>query len=120
VVCMYMLTSRLAAPEDGRAPKPRVLRKSVAKNDREGKVAGIMALIKLNRINKGGQIIINSEHILFVEIESRVTTVHMKGNLLFSVEEPLDSISEAIEAMETARISKAIQQSGLTQKPALG
>jgi len=75
-----------------------------------------MPLIKLSRINKGGEIVINSDHILFVEIESRVTTVHMTGNLLFSVEEPLDSIAIKIEMLETARIKNAIQQSGLIGK----
>ncbi len=75
-----------------------------------------MPLIKLHRINKGGEIVVNSDHILFVEIESKVTTVHMLGNLLFSVEEPLESISDSVEAIATARIKNAIQQSGLTQK----
>ena len=75
-----------------------------------------MPLIKLSRINKGGEIIINSDHVLFLEVESRVTTVHMTGNLLFSVEEPLDSIAIKIEAIETARIKNAIQQSGLIDK----
>ncbi len=72
-----------------------------------------MPLIKLNRINKGGEIVVNSDHILFIEVESKATTVHMAGNLLFSVEEPLDSIAPRIEAIETARIKNAIQQSGL-------
>jgi hypothetical protein len=75
-----------------------------------------MPLIKLSRINKGGEIVVNSDHILFVEVESRATTVHMLGNLLFSVEEPLDSISIKIESIETARIKNAIQQSGLIGK----
>lgn len=79
---------------------------------------GAMPLLKLNRINKGGEIVINSDHILFIEVESRTTTLHMTGNLLFSVEEPLASIAETLEALETSRISKAIQQSGLTGKPA--
>ena len=73
-----------------------------------------MPLIKLNRINKGGEIVINSDHILFVEVESRTTTVHMEGNLLFSVEEPLDSIPIKVEAIETARFKNATQQSGLS------
>ena len=73
-----------------------------------------MPLIKLSRINKGGEIVVNSDHIQFVEVESKATTVHMAGNLLFSVEEPLDSIAVKIEAIETARIKNAIQQSGLT------
>ena len=73
----------------------------------------IMPLIKLNRINKGGEILIHSEHILFIEVESRTTTLHLTDGLLFSVEEPLDGIAEKVEAMETARIRNAIQQSGL-------
>ena len=73
-----------------------------------------MPLIKLSRINKGGEIVINSDHILLVEVESKTTTVHMAGNLLFSVEEPLDALAIKIEAIETARIKNAIQQSGLT------
>jgi hypothetical protein len=81
-----------------------------------GRVLSVMPLIKLSRINKGGEIVVNSDHILFIEIESRATTVHMAGNLLFSVEEPLDSIAIKIEAIETARIKHAIQQSGLTDK----
>jgi len=75
-----------------------------------------MPLIKLSRINKGGEIVINSDHILFLEVESKVTTIHMMGNLLFSVEEPLDSLPIKIEAIETARLQKAIQQSGLIGK----
>ena len=73
-----------------------------------------MALIKLNRINKGGEIIINSEHVLFIEVESRSTTVHMTGNLLFSVEEPMNAIVEKIETMETARIAQGIDTSGIS------
>ncbi|MEI7937983.1 MAG: hypothetical protein WCK27_14940 [Verrucomicrobiota bacterium] len=72
-----------------------------------------MPLIKLSRINKGGEIVINSDHILLLEVESKVTTIHMTGNLLFSVEDTLDSIPIKIEAIETARIKNAIQQSGL-------
>ncbi len=75
-----------------------------------------MPLIKLSRINKGGEIVVNSDHIQFIEVESKATTVHMAGNLLFSVEEPLDSIAIKIEAIETARIKNAIQQSGLIEK----
>jgi len=75
-----------------------------------------MPLIKLSRINKGGEIVINSDHILLVEVESKTTTVHMAGNLLFSVEEPLDALAIKIEAIETARIKNAIQQSGLTAR----
>jgi uncharacterized protein YlzI (FlbEa/FlbD family) len=71
-----------------------------------------MPLIKLNRINKGGEILVNSEHILFIEIESRTTTIHMTGNL-FSVEESPPAIADKIESLETARIKNAIQQSGL-------
>lgn len=75
-----------------------------------------MPLIKLNRIHKGGEIVVNSDHILFIEVESKATTVHMTGNLLFSVEEPLDSIPSMIEAIERARIGNATQPGGLTAK----
>ncbi len=74
-------------------------------------------MIKLSRINKGGEIVINSDHLLYIEVESRATTIHMTGNLLFSVEEPLDAISMKIEALHTARFKNAIQQSGLADKP---
>ena len=73
-----------------------------------------MPLLKLNRINKGGEIVINSEHILLIEMESRSTTIHMTHNLLFSVDESIDAIGEKIELIETARIKNGIQQSGLT------
>ena len=43
---------------------------------------------------------------------------HMAGNLLFSVEEPLEAIAEKVEAIESARIRNAIQQSGLGGKQA--
>lgn len=78
-----------------------------------GTVPATMPLIKLSRINKGGEIVINSDHIQFIEVESRVTTVHMQGNLLFSVEEPLDSIAIKIEALHTARIKNALPQSAV-------
>lgn len=57
-----------------------------------------MALLKLNRINKGGEIVINSDHILFIEVESRTTTIHMTQNLLFSVEESLENIVKHSDA----------------------
>ncbi len=77
-----------------------------------------MPLIKLNRINKGGDIMLNSEHIIFIETESRTTTVHMTGNLLFSVEELPVAIAARIEEIETERIKNAIIGSGLVTKPA--
>jgi hypothetical protein len=63
----------------------------------DGKIATVgsaMPLMKLSRINKGGDILINTDHILFVEVEAKTTTVHMTDNLLFSVEEPLDYFTE--------------------------
>jgi hypothetical protein len=75
-----------------------------------------MALIKVNRINKGGELLINTEHILLVEVESRSTTIHMTHNLIFSVDETPDAISDKLERLHTARITNAIQQSGLTAK----
>ncbi len=66
-----------------------------------------MPLIKLNRINKGGEIFISSEHLLYAEVESRTTTLHMTNGSLFSVEESLATIAERIEAVETARLKNA-------------
>jgi uncharacterized protein YlzI (FlbEa/FlbD family) len=71
-----------------------------------------MPLIKLNRINKGGEILLNSEHIIYVEIEGKSTTVHLR-NLLFSVEESPAAITERIEQLESARIKNALVESGL-------
>lgn len=72
-----------------------------------------MPLIKLNRINKGGEILINSERVLFVEIESKSTTVHLGQNLLFSVEESPETIAELVEKMETARVRNALVEAGV-------
>ena len=76
-----------------------------------------MPLIKLNRINKGGEIVINSDHILYIEIESRVTTLHMLNNLLFSVVEPLDEITKYIDGREAEAITRGIVDSGMGNKP---
>jgi hypothetical protein len=76
-----------------------------------------MPLIKLNRINKGGEIVVNSDHILFIEIESRSTTLHLVQNLLFSVVEPMDEITRQIEAKQSDAIKTGIQESGLVTKP---
>ena len=70
-----------------------------------------MPLIKLNRINKGGEIVLNSEHIVFIETESRSTTVHLTHNLLFSVEETPVAIAELLEQVETARITNGMNAS---------
>lgn len=61
-----------------------------------------MPLVKLNRINKGGEIVVNSDHLVYLEVESRTTTLHMVDGLLFSVEESIDTVlSRVTEA--TAR-----------------
>jgi uncharacterized protein YlzI (FlbEa/FlbD family) len=75
-----------------------------------------MPLLKLNRINKGGEILINSEQVMFIEIESRATTVHLSDRQIFSVEDSPDAIAQKIESAHTARIANAIQQSGLSGK----
>jgi hypothetical protein len=80
-------------------------------------VVGGMPLIKVQRINKGGEILINSAHLLFAEVESRTTTLHMTGNLLFSIEGSLDALAQQVEAMETARVANALQQSGPAAQP---
>ena len=76
-----------------------------------------MPLIKLNRINKGGDVLVNSEQILFIETDARTTTVTMTDGRFFSVEEPLPAIAEKVEFIETARIKNAITGSGLGKAP---
>jgi len=71
-----------------------------------------MPLIKLSRINKGGDIVLNSEHIVFIETEARSTTVHMTDGLLFSVEETPVTIAGAIERLESDRIKNGIVEGG--------
>jgi hypothetical protein len=75
-----------------------------------------MPLLKLNRINKGGEILLNSEQILYIEIESKTTTVHLTDRSLFSVEESPDLIAEQIETTHTARIANALQRGALSGK----
>jgi hypothetical protein len=77
-----------------------------------------MPLIKLNRINKGGEILLNSEHIVSIEIEARSPTVHLTaGGGLFSVEETPAAIVQIIEQIETDRIRNGIVNAGLGVKP---
>jgi hypothetical protein len=71
-----------------------------------------MPFIKLNRINKGGDIVINSEHIMFIEVEGRSTTVHLTQNLLFSVEETPAAVAELVERIEAARFKHAVAAPG--------
>jgi uncharacterized protein YlzI (FlbEa/FlbD family) len=77
-----------------------------------------MPLIKLNRINRGGEILLNSDHIVYIETEAKSTTVHMTQNLLYAVEESPEAIAARIEQIETARIANALIQSGLAPRPA--
>ena len=79
-----------------------------------------MPLIKLNRINKGGEILLNTEHIVFIETEARTTTVHLTDRLLFSVEETPAAIAERVEQLEVARIKNAIVESGAGAPPTDG
>ena len=72
-----------------------------------------MPLIKLNRINRGGEILVNSEHIVYIETEAKSTTVHLTQNLLYAVEESPAFIAERIEQLESERIKSAIVSSGL-------
>lgn len=76
-----------------------------------------MPLIKLNRINKGGEILVNSDHIVYIETESRTTTVHLTAGLLFSVEETPDAVGEKIELLAASRIANGILESGVAAKP---
>src|SRR5207249_10433685 len=94
-------------------PPPKSRRTSDLSRSLICSVRNAMPLIKLNRINKGGEIFLNSLSILFIEIESRSTTIHMTHNLLFSVEETPNAIAEKVEGIQTARIKNAIQQNEL-------
>jgi uncharacterized protein YlzI (FlbEa/FlbD family) len=74
-----------------------------------------MPLISLNRINKGGEILVNSDHILFVEVESRTTTVHLSNGMLFSVEESLATLAAKVQATDDSGARPAGRaQSGAT------
>ena len=75
-----------------------------------------MPLLKLNRINKGGEIYLNSDQIRFIEIESGSSTINMGPGNVYAVQETPISISNQLEEMETARIRNAIQTSDLVQK----
>jgi uncharacterized protein YlzI (FlbEa/FlbD family) len=77
-----------------------------------------MPLIKLNRINKGGDILVNSEHIVYIETEGKSTTVHLSQNLLYAVEESPEAIAERVEQIATARIRNALMGSGSPAQPA--
>lgn len=70
-----------------------------------------MPLIKLNRINKGGEIYLNTEHIRFIEIEGRSTTVNMGPGNVYAVEETPQQIAQMLETMEAARFRGGIQGS---------
>lgn len=76
-----------------------------------------MPLIKLNRINKGGPIHLNSGHITFIEVEDKSTTVHLAGGQLFSVEESPDEVAAQVEQTATARIANGILESGAAARP---
>ncbi len=74
-----------------------------------------MPLIKLNRINKGGELILNSDQIMYLEIESRTTTIHLAGGELFSVEEPPATVVERVESLHVERYKKALIEAGLAK-----
>lgn len=71
-----------------------------------------MPLITLNRINKGGEILVNSDQILFAEVESRTTTVHLANSMLFSVEESLATLAAKVEAVEARNRDEGQRKSG--------
>ena len=67
-----------------------------------------MPLLKLNRINKGGEIFVNSEQIRFIEVESGSTTVNLGPGSVYAVSESPQMISAQLEEMETLRIRNAL------------
>lgn len=76
-----------------------------------------MALLKLNRINKGGDIVLNSSHIMSIEIETRSTTVRLTDGQIFSVEESPGAILQMVEIIHAERIKNGIIAAGLGVKP---
>ncbi|HWF18528.1 MAG TPA: flagellar FlbD family protein [Verrucomicrobiae bacterium] len=75
-----------------------------------------MPLLKLNRINKGGEIFINSDQIRFIEIETGSSTVNMGPGNVYAVQETPEVIADKIEELHTKRIRDAIVSSGLVDK----
>jgi len=62
-----------------------------------------MPLIKLSRINKGGEIVVTATIFYSIEIESKAhDRLTYRQTCSSSVEEPLDSIAVKIEMLETA------------------
>ena len=78
----------------------------------------LMPLIKLNRINKGGEIYLNSAQIRFIEIESGSSTVNMGPGNVYAVQETPEAIAATVERLESSRISNAIRMSGLAPEKA--
>jgi len=76
-------------------------------------------LSKLNRINQGGEIRLNGEHIIIIESDARTTTVHMRKGQLFDVEETPAVVADVVERLESARIKNATVESGLGGKAPL-
>ena len=75
-----------------------------------------MPLLKLNRINKGGEIFLNSDLIRFIEIESGSSTINMGPGNVYAVQETPEAISAQVEEMHSRRIRDAILSSGLVEK----
>ena len=88
----------------------------LASTAQDNEADGAMPLIKVNRINRGGEILINSDHVLYAEVEAKATTIHMTSNLLFSVEESLDALSQKVVVVEAACQTSAPNQGTSTPK----
>ncbi|HZV33007.1 MAG TPA: flagellar FlbD family protein [Verrucomicrobiae bacterium] len=75
-----------------------------------------MPLLKLNRINKGGEIFLNSDQIRFIEIETGSSTINMGPGNVYAVEETPEAIAQQVEELHIRRIRDAIISSGLVDK----
>jgi uncharacterized protein YlzI (FlbEa/FlbD family) len=75
-----------------------------------------MPLLKLNRINKGGEIYLNSDQIRFIEIETGSSTINMGPGFVYAVQESPEAIARQVEELHTQRIRDAIISSGLVDK----
>jgi uncharacterized protein YlzI (FlbEa/FlbD family) len=73
-------------------------------------------MIKLNRINKGGEIYLNSDLIRFMEIETGSSTINMGPGNVYAVQETPEAIAGKIEELHSRRIRDGIISSGLVEK----
>ena len=75
-----------------------------------------MPFLKLSRINRGGEIFINTDLIRFIEIDTGSTTINMGPGNVYAVMETPAQIARMVEESAIARFREAIQTSGILEK----